>query len=197
MDRIRPVVAPRLPDDPATSAPALEDHAEWRELALAGGDFSGACLRGLEITDATLRTCNLANVTALKASLSRCAFTGCRMTGFALADSTVEDVRFSDCLVDLAAFGFTRLRRVIFDGCVLRDADFGDARFEFVRFHRCEMQSARFTGARFTKSEMRGCALDGVQGIEALRGVAMDWSDIVGLAGEMAGALGIHVIDEA
>lgn len=187
---------PRLPGAPATAAPDLEDHAEWRELELSGDDFSGARVRGLEITDATLRDCNLANLTAVKGSLLRCAFAGCRMTGLALPDSGLEDVRFSDCLIDLAAFGFSRLRRVIFDGCILREADFTEARLESVRFHRCELPGATFTGARFTTSEMRGCTLDGIRGIDGLRGVAMDWSDVVALAGTFAAALGIHVIGE-
>lgn len=188
--------APRLPGAPATTAPELEDHAEWRELELTGEDLSGARVRGFELTDAVLRNCNVANLTAIKGSLSRCAFAGCRMTGLALPDSGLEDVRFSDCLVDLAAFGFSRLRRVIFESCVLRDADFTDARFESVRFHRCEMQGATFTGARFSRSEMRGCTLDGLNGIDGLKGVAMDWSDVVGLAGTFAAALGIQVIEE-
>ena len=196
MDRIRPVVAPRLPGEPATAAPPLEDHADWRELELTGDELGGASVRGLEMTDAVLRSCNLANLTALKSSLHRCAFSGCRMTGLALADCTLEDVRFTDCLVDLSAFGFSRLRRVIFSGCILRDADFGETRFEHTRFHRCELPGARFTGARFARSELRGCTLDGIQGIEGLRGVQMDWSDVVGLAGEMAAALGIEVIAE-
>ena len=187
---------PRLPATPATTAPELEDHAEWREVELTGEDVSGARVRGLELTDVVLRNCNTANLTALKASLSRCEFAGCRMTGLALPDSTLEDVRFTDGLIDLAAFGFSRFRRVIFTGCILRDADFTDAHFESVRFHRCEMQGATFTGARFAKSEMRGCTLDGVRGIEGLKGVAMDWSDVVGLAGTLAAALGIEVIEE-
>ena len=187
---------PRLPATPATAVPELEDHAEWRELELTGEDVSGARVRGLELTDVVLRQCNTANLTALKASLSRCEFAGCRMTGLALPDSTLEDVRFTDGLIDLAAFGFSRFRRVIFANCILRDADFTDARFESVRFHRCEMQGVTFTGARFAKSEMRGCTLEGIRGIEGLRGVAMDWSDVVGLAGTFAAALGIEVVEE-
>jgi uncharacterized protein YjbI with pentapeptide repeats len=196
MDRIRPVNPPRLPGAPAATAPPLEDHAEWRELQLAGEDVSGARVRGVELTDVVLRDCNASNLTAVKSSLSRCAFAGCRMTGLALPDSTLEDVRFGDCLIDLAAFGFSRFRRVIFDGCILRDADFTDARLESVRFHRCELDRATFTGARFAKSEMRGCTLEGIRGIEGLKGVAMDWSDVVGLAGTFAAALGIEVLDE-
>jgi hypothetical protein len=34
-----------------------------------------------------------------------------------------------------------------------------------------------------------------MQGVESLRGAAMEWSDIVGMAGVWAAALGIEVLD--
>jgi uncharacterized protein YjbI with pentapeptide repeats len=194
--RITPVAAPRLGDSPADRIPPPEDHAEWREIALADADLSGLHLRGLEITDVTFDKCNLTNLTAVKAIMTRSAFAGCRMTGFAFPDGAIDDARFTDCLIDLGTFGFTRFRRTIFTGCILRDADFTESSFDSVRFHRCELEGASFAGARFARSEMRGCSLDGIQGIAGLRGVALDWSDIVGLAGTMAAHLGIEVVEE-
>jgi uncharacterized protein YjbI with pentapeptide repeats len=194
--RITPVAAPRLPASPADRIPPPEDHAEWRELALTGSDLSGLRMRALEVTDVAFDKCNLANLTAVKAMMTRSAFTGCRMTGFAFPDGAIDDARFSDCLIDLGTFGFTRFRRTIFSGCILRDADFTESSFDSVRFHRCELEGASFAGARFVRSEMRGCALEGIQGVEGLRGVALDWSDIVGLAGTMAAHLGIEVVEE-
>ena len=44
--------------------------------------------------------------------------------------------------------------------------------------------------------ELRGCALDGVSGLERLRGAAMPWADVVGNAGAFAAALGIRVLGE-
>jgi len=43
--------------------------------------------------------------------------------------------------------------------------------------------------------ELRGCTLDGIAGLERLRGAAMPWADVVGNAGLLAAALGIRVLD--
>jgi hypothetical protein len=41
-----------------------------------------------------------------------------------------------------------------------------------------------------------GCRLEGLQGIEALRGAALPWEDLLGLAPALAGALGIAVLGD-
>ena len=64
-----------------------------------------------------------------------------------------------------------------------------------VRFHRCDLSRADFRGARMQRCEFRRSDLTGLQGIENLRGSAMEWPDIVGMAGLWATALGIEVLD--
>jgi uncharacterized protein YjbI with pentapeptide repeats len=193
----KPIAAPRPPviDGEATAGP-LEDHAQIARARLVEADFSGVRARGVDLVDCELRTCNVANLLVTKSALTRVAFTGCRMTGFGCPEAALEDVTFTDCLLDLAAFGFARLRRVSFENCVLRDADFREARFESVRFADCDLTEAWFSGARFDRSELRRCTLDGLRGVDGLRGAALEWGDVVGLAGTMAAALGIVVLSE-
>jgi uncharacterized protein YjbI with pentapeptide repeats len=195
----------------------LEDHVLWQDVVLEGEDLaraaargveirrsrlievdlSGAQLKGLALVDCDVRQSNLANLMAIDGVMRRCTFTGCRMTGFAWPQGTLENVRFSDCLIDLAAFGFARLRRVVFEDCILRDADFRETRIELTKVHRCDLSTASFASARFDrKSELRGCTLEDLRGVEGLRGAAMEWSDVVGLAGTFAAALGIRVLDD-
>lgn len=54
---------------------------------------------------------------------------------------------------------------------------------------------ADFRGARIRSCEFRRSDLTGLQGVESLRGSAMEWTDIVGLAALWAGALGIEILD--
>jgi uncharacterized protein YjbI with pentapeptide repeats len=79
---------------------------------------------------------------------------------------------------------------------VLREADFAEARGNSVRFDGCDLTGAGFAGARFDASELRGCTLDGITGVDGLRGAALEWSEIVGLAGTFAAALGLRVLGE-
>jgi uncharacterized protein YjbI with pentapeptide repeats len=104
-------------------------------------------------------------------------------------------VTIRDCRVDLASFGFSRLTRVTFEECMLAQTDFLDAQLESVRFHHCDLNRADFRGARMQLCEFRRSDLTGLQGVESLRGSAMEWPDIVELAGVWAAALGIEVLD--
>ena len=83
-----------------------------------------------------------------------------------------------------------------FDGCLLAQADFREALFRSVRFDGCDLTEADLAGVRIDRCELRGCTLDGLAGLERLRGAAMPWADVVGNAGLLAAALGIRVLDE-
>jgi hypothetical protein len=122
---------------------------------------------------------------------------GCRLTGLAVRGGALRDVVVRDCRADLVSLSDTGLERVTFEGCVLTQADFLDARLADVKFVSCDLSGADFRGARLTGAcELRGCTLDGLVGVEALRGASMPWSDIVGAAGVLAGALGIDVLED-
>jgi uncharacterized protein YjbI with pentapeptide repeats len=84
---------------------------------------------------------------------------------------------------------------VTFEDCLLAQTDFLEAQLESVRFHGCELSGANFRGARLDSCEFRRSDLTGVQGVESLRGAAMEWPDIVELAGTWAAALGIEVLE--
>ena len=43
---------------------------------------------------------------------------------------------------------------------------------------------------------MSGCTLDGLRGVERLRGVAMPWADIVAAAGVFAGEIGVRLLED-
>src|SRR5262249_13858600 len=121
---------------------------------------------------------------------------GARLTGVQWTHGTIADTVFRDCRVDLATFAGTTLERVVFDGCLLAQTDFREALLRSVRFDRCDLTEADLAGVRIDRSELRGCTLDGLGGLERLRGAAMPWPDIVGHAGLLAAALGIRVLDE-
>jgi uncharacterized protein YjbI with pentapeptide repeats len=84
---------------------------------------------------------------------------------------------------------------VCFEDCVLTQTDFLEARLESVCFNGCDLSEADVRGARLAHCELRRCELTGLQGVESLRGAAMEWSDIIDMAGVWAKALGIEVLD--
>jgi uncharacterized protein YjbI with pentapeptide repeats len=158
-------------------------------------DLGGARLPALRLVDVELSSCNLANVKARGASLVRCVLRGCRLTGASFAEGRLTDVLFEDCRVDLAAFTGATLERVTFEGCRMTQSDLQEAACESVRLLACDLSECDLTGARFKRSELRRCELDGLRGVERLRGVGVGWDDLVVLAPALADALGIRLLD--
>jgi uncharacterized protein YjbI with pentapeptide repeats len=137
--------------------------------------FSDSHLNDLRITDSLLSGCNLATTQAQRASATRVSIETSRLTGIHLSEAVLRDVLIRDCRVDLASFGFSRLTRVTFEECVLTRTDFRGARMQRCAFRRSE--------------------LSGLQGVGSPRGSAMEWPDIVEMAGVWAAALGIEILD--
>ena len=119
-----------------------------------------------------------------------------RLTGLELTEAELTDITFRDCRIDLASFAGSTLTAVTFDGCVLRQTDFLEAKLDSVRFHDCDMTEIDLRRTRMHRCELRRSRLPGAQGIESLRGAAMEWPDIVEMAGVWAAALGIRVLDD-
>ncbi len=166
-----------------------------RAVRLLTVDLSGSQLDHLSLADGELQACNLANLRARRAELTRLTVAASRLTGIALPEARLDDVTIRDSRVDLASFGQARLRRVTFEDCLMAETDFLDAQLESVRFHRCDLTGADFRGARLSRCEFRRSELGAVHGVDCLRGSAMEWPDILALAGACAAALGIDVLD--
>ena len=166
------------------------------EARLADVDLSGARLTGLRLADVVVERGNLANVAAPELSLRRVTVSGARLTGAQWTRGSITDVVFRDCRIDLATFAGTTFERTTFDGCLSAQADFREALLRSVRFDGCDLTEADFAGVRIDRCELRGCTLDGLAGVERLRGAAMPWADVVGNAGLFAAALGIRALEE-
>jgi uncharacterized protein YjbI with pentapeptide repeats len=188
---------PRLEGDPDELSPDdLGPGAALERGRLGDADLTGARLRGLRLLDVVVERGNLANTAAPELSLRRVVIAGARLTGAQWTAGTIADATFRDCRIDLATFAGTTFERVVFEDCLLAQADFRDALLRSVRFDRCDLTEADLAGVRIDRCELRGCTLDGLAGIERLRGAAMPWPDVVGNAALFVTALGIRVLDE-
>lgn len=198
----RPPEPPRFDEEPAEPAPdelqagATVDGVRIAGARLADVELAGARLRGLGLTDVLVERGNLANVAAPELSLRRVLITAARLTGAQWTRGTIGDVTFRDCRIDLATFAGTTFERTAFEDCLLAQADFQQALLRSVRFDRCDLSAADLTAVRLDRCELRACTLDGLTGVERLRGAAMPTADIVGHAGLFAAALGIRPLDD-
>jgi len=152
--------------------------------------------RGALVGDVRATGDDLANLERPEMSLRRAVLSGVRMTGVQWTRATIGDAVFRESRMNLAGFAGTTFERVSFEDCDLRQADFREALFRSVRLTGCDLTEADLSGLRIDRCELRGCTLDGVAGIERLRGAAMPWGDVVGNAAQLAAALGIRVLED-
>ncbi|HET7171247.1 MAG TPA: pentapeptide repeat-containing protein [Gaiellales bacterium] len=171
------------------------DGVECSGVVLRDPDLSGAELRDCAFRDAVFDNPNLATTTVRGGSLTRVVVEGGRLTGLQLAEAELRDCLWRGCGADMATIRHAKLAHVTFESCSLREADFAGMRGEHVRFVDCDLRGAAFHHAELAHSEMRRCRLDDLEGIQGLRGVAMELDELVGLAPVMAHALGIGLLD--
>ena len=155
-------------------------------------EFDGS-LAGL--VDAVLRDADLANVRAPGAVLRRVRLERVRLTGAELGESTIEDVVFADCRVDLASLRLAKLSRVRFERCRMEEIDLQGATLSSVLFLECALQRATWAGVTLTRTELRGCDLAGAVNPERLRGMRMPWADAVDAVAELAAAVGVEIVE--
>jgi uncharacterized protein YjbI with pentapeptide repeats len=147
------------------------------------------------LTDTTVRDADWANRKVLRASLLRVELHTVRLTGAELAESTIRDVRFVGCRLDLASARLSKFERVVFSDCRLEELDLYGAQLQDVLFERCVLREATFSGVTSKRVELRGCDLTGLRGAEAMRGMRMPWNDVLENAPLFAAVAGIEIVD--
>ena len=164
-----------------------------RESELRGVVLEPGTVPGLTLADVILRDCGMSNVDAREGRVTRVEVHRTQLVGFALDRGDIRDLRVVDSSLQLASFASATLRNVVFERVNLAEASFMHARLESVAFVDCRLQGADFRHAKLAGCAIRAASLDGVLGVESMRGLRMPWPDVLASAGALALALGIDV----
>jgi uncharacterized protein YjbI with pentapeptide repeats len=148
-----------------------------------------------DLEDAVATDLDWANQSAQRLGALRAEVRRCRLTGAELAEAALIDVTFTDCRLDLVGLRMAKLERVVFRDCRMEECDLYAATLTDVLFERCELRRARFSGVKLKRVEFRGCELEGLEGVEALRGARLPWNDVLQNAPLFASALGLEIVD--
>ncbi|GAA1393113.1 pentapeptide repeat-containing protein [Luteococcus peritonei] len=179
---------------------SLEAHStEFVELAslrVARGSLADSDWYRTNWVDVELNGVDAANAAFTESGLKRVAWRGCRLVGIALSGCTLADLEHRDCQMSLANFRFANLQRVSFTGCDLTGADFTNARLQDVSFTDCTLEGASFSQATSTRVSLSGGSLVGLKGLDGLRGATIRVDDLYDIAHEMAGELGLHLVED-
>ncbi len=192
-------VAPHEPDLPDELEPAVVPEGAIHDLRLEqvrlSADLSGRAASGLTLQDIVAVDGDWSNLRAGQASFLRVEATGVRATGIELGEATLRDVVFDGCRLDLSSLRHATLERVVFRDCRLEEAELYGAELRSVRFERTSLAGASVEEATFVDCELRSCELEDLRGVDRLRGIRMPWPDVVQLAGLLATAAGIEIVE--
>ncbi|WP_156937763.1 pentapeptide repeat-containing protein [Haloglycomyces albus] len=157
-------------------------------------DFTDSTVRPMELVDVALTKSIFANAQWSNVVARRVALNGCQTIGWNLHCDVAEDLRFHECRLDYAGLSFTKTKGpVVFERCRFREATFvGD--ISRVAFVECEFDATdfnRITSARGV--DLRRSPLDGIVGINRLRGARISPDQAVAAAGTFARELGFEL----
>ena len=212
----RAPTAPRLPARPQPVSPGagefadelhLED-AAWHDPALAGesaefcevmatrvqgGDWSSTSWYRSSLVDVAIEGTDLANARFEESLWRRVGVRHGRLTGLSLAGCIVEDLAVEGCVANLLNVRFAQLTRVVFSGCPLTGIDLTTAKLTDVVFEDCDLTDAQFSQATCTRVRIDCCRLDGLRGVQSLKGATLAPLDLMALTLQLASALGITI----
>lgn len=132
-------------------------------------------------------------MSTVEGAISRVEVHSSQLVGFSCSQGRIRDLRVTDCSLQLASFALSRVQNAVFERVNLTEASFLNARLQDVEFIDCRLAGADFRGATHTRCAIRGSSLEGIVGVDSLRGVRMPWIDVLASASAMAEALGIEI----
>ncbi len=147
-------------------------------------------------SDVELAACELIATALPESSWRRVHIKESRCSGIQLQNSTLKDVTFTGCKLNMANFRFAELFNAVFVDCALDEADFYGASLHNVQFKNCTLAKTQFSSARLKQADLRTSDISGVLGIGSLAGAIIDSMQLVHLAPMLAAELRITVADD-
>ncbi|HYH75315.1 MAG TPA: pentapeptide repeat-containing protein [Candidatus Saccharimonadales bacterium] len=192
-----PLIAPlepmdELPEEPVFDGLHVLDVLDWPDY---DGDhwqidaskversmLAGMTFERLKLWDSILVRTDISAAKCFDAGILRTELLGCRMSGTQLGESSLKDVTFENCKLDLVSFRKCRLERVVFRNCVLDEADFIGATLIDVVFLQCELRQTDFNRAHCTRVDMTRSDLSDIKGVTSLKNVRIKPEQMMTLA---------------
>ncbi len=166
------------------------------ELKLEKINFTQAKLEKSGFIDTAITNCDLIATSFADSSWLRTVIKNSRCSGLQIQASTLKDITFLDCKLNLSNFRFSKLTNVHFKDCMLDEADFYTAELNNVYFQNCTLDKAEFSSAKLKKADFRTSEITNVLGVRSLAGAIIDSMQLVSLAPVLANELNIVVLDE-
>jgi uncharacterized protein YjbI with pentapeptide repeats len=169
------------------------DRKHLTESLLTYVDFSKMNVPRFGVLDCEFKNCNFTTAKFPESSWQRVKIDGARCSGLQITNGTLRDITFNNCKLELVNLRFSRLENVLFENCVIDDVDFYDAKLKNVHFINCTINEITFASARMMSVDISQSTIQGIKGINSLKGVTISYDQLMQFAPSFAAEFGIKV----
>ncbi len=131
--------------------------SQFEDCSFKNCDLTAVNFLGCDFSNTTFEGCNFSMIKLGYIGLDKVHFIGCKMVGsdFSNVKDFLFNARFTECILDYAAFMKKKNRKGRFDKCSLKGADFSEADLTEATFNQCDLSSTVFmntvlNGANFS-----------------------------------------------
>lgn len=187
---------------------AYRDNERYDGVDLTGRQLSGLTLSECALVDVTVTEADLhaarvtdTAITRLNAPVLRAAHSVWRDVSIEhsrIGSGELYDAELNTVLITQSKLGFLNLRGAVLrdvaiEDCVIEELDLSEASASRLVCTGCSIAMLDVSGARLENVDLRGARVDGIRGIDNLRGVTVDAAQLMDLAPLLAAHLGIRV----
>jgi len=165
----------------------------FSETRLTKVDFTQVNVPKFDVTDCDFKVCNFTASKFPESSWHRVSIDGARCSGLQITNGLLKNVDFRNCKLEMVNFRFSRLENVAFEDCVINDVDFYDAQLKNVEFVNCTINKVTFASARMMSVDISKSSIEGINGVNSLRGVTMSYDQLMQIAPAFALEAGIKI----
>ncbi len=163
------------------------------ESLLVKTSFLQTHIERLSVRDCVLKECDLTASVLAGSTWHIVEISGARCSGLQLQTSTLKNVLFKGCKLELANFRFAHLENVIFEDCLIDDIDFYNATLKNVDFGGSSIEHISFAGARLKSVDLSQAQLISIKHSAGLKGATISYEQLASLAPNFAQELGILI----
>jgi len=163
------------------------------ESLISKSDFSHIAIEHFDVLDAEFKGCNFTASKFPNSSWHVALIDGARCSGMMMSNSVFKNVTFKNSKLELVNFRFSRMENIVFEGCAIDDADFYNATLKNVEFINCTINSVTFASARLSNVDISKSQIEGIKGVNSLKGVTISYDQLMNLAPSLAAEAGIKI----
>jgi uncharacterized protein YjbI with pentapeptide repeats len=175
---------------------------ELHQTRLLGGRVTAlstqrARFDDLRVDSVEFTGCDLASLQLHGSKLTRVIFRDTKLLAAHINDTSMHDVVFERCNLDLATFeNVTATGPLIFTGCTLTEATFANNNLAGAVFDSCRLRDTSFGPGTYTSTDLRGNNIAEITGVTHLKRTIIDRHQLTDLAAALADDLSLSFGDD-